>query len=50
MVLNDVMRDGEQGEEIFQREGDREDQSEVMFEEDMRRLRRNCVSDSSQKS
>ena len=37
----DVMIEGERGEDILKGEGDREDQAEVMFEEEMRRLRRN---------
>ena len=48
--LKVVMIEGEWGEDILECEGDREDQAEVMFEEEMRRLRKNCVSGSSQKS
>ena len=33
----------------MERKGDKEDQADVIFEEEMRRLRRNCVSGSSQK-
>ena len=47
--LNDMMIEGEQGEEILECKGDREDQAEVMFEEEMRRLRRIYVLGSSQK-
>ena len=50
MKLNDAMIEGEQGEEILERKGDGEDQAELIFEEEMRRLRRNCVLGSSQKS
>ena len=45
-----MMIEGERGEEILERKGDREDQAEVMFEEEMRRLRRNCVLGASQMS
>ena len=48
--LNDVIIERKWGEEILEHNGDREDQVEVMFEEDMRRLRKNCVSGSLQMS
>ena len=50
MELNDVMIEGEQGEDSFECTGYREDQVALMFQEDMRELRKNCVSDSLQKS
>ena len=35
-----MMIEGKQGEEILERKGDRGNQADVMFEEEMRRLRR----------
>ena len=50
MELIDEMIEGEQGKEMLEHEEDREDQAEVMFEEEMRRFRKNCILGSSQKS
>ena len=48
--LYEVMIEGESSEEIWAQSGDRKDYAELVFKQEMRKLRRNCVSDSSQKN